>query len=62
MNPSSMIELSDAQLDDVSGGKFFRDFLLGKALDYVIGAVSSGKVDYSNYVDTGASYGYWNGA
>lgn len=59
-----MQELNQFEIEQVDGGvmKFLADYVLGKALDWAISAGSSGKIDYSQYVQTGAEYGYWNGA
>lgn len=52
-----MQELTMQEIDDVSGGLFFGDYLLGKAIDWAVDAVLSGKVDYSSLaVSSGSSY------
>jgi hypothetical protein len=52
-----MVELTLDQLDDVSGGGFLMEYVAGKFLDFAIGAVASGSVNYASLVDqSGSSY------
>lgn len=58
-----MQEISLHEIEQINGGRmagFFVGYLAGKALDWVVDAVSSGGVDYSGYVNDNPNY--WVGA
>lgn len=44
------------------GLSILRDWAIGKVLDFTFDSLRKGNVDFAGYVNTGAEFGYWNGA
>lgn len=52
-----MRELSTLEIEQVSGGRFIGDYILGKVLDSAWNAILSGQVDYAGLAEqNGVNY------